>query len=80
MRRSQLRLNTRHEQGPRSSHALEVHVGDVMHESKNVQEPRNDHNDYDSIEDRFNGARHRNEAVDEPEKNPHDDQGNQDLE
>ena len=55
---------------------MDVKIGDVMHESKDIQEPHNHHNDHDSIQDRFNGARHRNKAVDEPEKNAHHDQGN----
>jgi hypothetical protein len=73
---SKLRINTRPEQKPPSPKAIDVKIGDVMHEPKNIQEPHNDHNDHDSIQNRLDGARHRNEAVDEPEKNPNHDQGN----
>jgi hypothetical protein len=54
----------------------DVHRGDGMQESKGIQEPQDYTNDHDSIQDRLDGARHRNEAVDEPEKNPNHDQGN----
>jgi hypothetical protein len=33
-------------------------VGDFSHESKNAQEPQDHGNDYDRIQDRFNGSRH----------------------
>jgi hypothetical protein len=56
-----------------------VKIGDVMHESKGIQEPDDYTNDHQSVQDRLDGARHRNETVDEPEKNPDHDQGNYDL-
>jgi hypothetical protein len=58
---------------------IEVKIGDVMHEPKGIQEPHDYTNDHESVQDRLDGARHRNEAVDEPEKNPDHDQGNYDL-
>jgi hypothetical protein len=33
-------------------------LGDFTHEPKNAQEPQDHGNDYDSIQDRLNGARH----------------------
>ena len=45
-----------------------------MHESKDVQEPHNHHNDHDSIQDRLNGSCHGNETVDQPEENSNYDQ------
>jgi hypothetical protein len=57
----------------------DVHRGDRMQESKGIQEPQDYTNDDESIQDRLDGARHRNEAVDEPEKNPNHDQDNYDL-
>jgi hypothetical protein len=73
---SKLCINTRAGERLPSPYAIDVKIGDVMHESKDIQEPHNHHNNDDSIQDRFNGARHRNKAVDEPEKNAHHDQGN----
>jgi hypothetical protein len=70
---------SRPEPTPPSPYAIEVKIGDVMHESKDIQEPHDYTNDHESVQDRLDGARHRNEPVDEPEKNPHHDQGNYDL-
>jgi hypothetical protein len=53
-----------------------MHPGEGMKESKDIQEPQDYKNDHDSIQDRLDGSCHRNEAVDEPEKNTHHDQGN----
>jgi hypothetical protein len=65
--------------GSSSPDPIEMKIGDVMHEAKDVQEPHHHHNDHDRIQKRFNGARHGNEGVDEPEKYAHHDQGNADL-
>jgi hypothetical protein len=40
-----------------------------MEKPKDVQQTQHHENDHDSIQDRLNGARHRNEALDEPEEN-----------
>jgi hypothetical protein len=72
---SKLCINTQAEQRPPSPYAIDVKIGDVMHQSKDVQEPHNHHNDDNRIQDRLNGTRHRNEGVDEPEKNAHHNQG-----
>jgi hypothetical protein len=50
-----------------------------MQNSKDIQEPQDYKNDHDSIQDRLDGARHRNEAVDEPEKNTNYDQNHKYL-
>ena len=42
--------------------------------AKSVQKPQNHANDYDGIQDRLNGARHRYKAIDEPEENPNHNQ------
>ena len=49
-------------------------VGDFTHKPKNGQEPQDNDNDHDGIQNRFNGARHWDESVDEPEKNTNHDQ------
>jgi hypothetical protein len=54
-------------------------IGEGMEQSKDIEEPQNHENDHESIQDRLNGARHRNEAIDEPEKNTNHDQNHQDL-
>jgi hypothetical protein len=48
-------------------------------DSEDPQEPQDYTNDHDNIQDRLDGARHRNIGIDEPEKNPHHDQDNYDL-
>jgi hypothetical protein len=44
-------------------------TGELTENSKNAQEPQDNRNDHDGIQDRLDGARHRNESVDEPENN-----------
>jgi hypothetical protein len=44
-----------------------------MQESKDIQKPQHHGNDYDGIQDRLDGAGHRYEAIDEPEKNTNHD-------
>jgi hypothetical protein len=48
--------------------------GEFTDEPKNGQEPQDHANDYDSIQDHLNGARHWDVCVDEVENNPHYDQ------
>jgi hypothetical protein len=48
--------------------------GEFTNETKNAQEPQDHDNDYDSIQDRLDGARHGDVRVDEPEKNTNYDQ------
>jgi hypothetical protein len=52
-----------------------VDPGEGMKKSKNIQEPQDHDNDHDGIQDRLNGARHRYESIDEPEKYSNHDQG-----
>jgi len=56
-----------------------VDPGEGMQDSKNIQEPQNYRDDHNGVQDRLNRARHRYEAVDEPEENTHHDQGHQNL-
>jgi len=46
---------------------------------KSVQEPQNHANNYDGIQDRLDGARHRDEAIDEPEENTNHNQDDHDV-
>jgi hypothetical protein len=57
----------------------QMDIGEGMEQSKDIQEPQNYENDHDSIQDRLNGARHRYEAIDEPEQNTNHDQNHKDL-
>jgi hypothetical protein len=52
-----------------------MHPREGMEKSKNIQEPQNYENDHDSIQDRLDGACHRDETVNQPEENPNHDQG-----
>ena len=45
-----------------------------MKDPKNIQEPQDHGNDHDGIQDRLDGARHRDEPVNQPEENPNHDQ------
>src|SRR5690349_12833226 len=44
-------------------------LGDVFQQSEDVQEPQHYNDDDHRIENRLDGARHRNVGVDEPEQN-----------
>jgi hypothetical protein len=48
--------------------------GEFTNEPKNAQEPQDHSNDYDSIQDRLNGARHGDVIIDEPKNNTNYDQ------
>src|SRR5579859_2864332 len=61
-----------------SSHP-HVDPGDGMHNSKNIQEPQDHKNDHHGIQDRLDGTGHRDKAVDEPEKNTHYNQSDQNI-
>jgi hypothetical protein len=49
-------------------------IGDRTENSKDAEEPQDNCNDNDGIQDRFNGTRHRDKSVDEPENNTYHDQ------
>jgi hypothetical protein len=49
-------------------------IGEGTENSKNAQEPQDNGNNHDGVQDRLDGARHRDESVDEPEKNTNNDQ------
>jgi hypothetical protein len=59
---------------PRHSRPLYADPGEGMKKSKNIQEPQNYENDHDGIQDRLDGACHRDETVNQPEENPNHDQ------
>lgn len=54
-------------------------TGELTENSKNAQEPQDNGNDHDGIQDHLYGTRHRDESVDEPEKNTNYDKDHNDL-
>jgi hypothetical protein len=52
----------------------QVERGETAENSKYLEEPQNHSNDNQGIQNRFNGSRHGNEAIDEPEKHTNHDQ------
>jgi hypothetical protein len=50
-----------------------------MKQSENIQEPQHHENNHDGIQDRFDGARHRDVTVNQPEENPNYDQDQEDV-
>jgi hypothetical protein len=56
-------------------HADLADTGERTDKSENAQEPQDNANDYDSIQDRLNGAGHGDESINEPEDNANHDQG-----
>lgn len=46
---------------------------------EDVEQPENNDDDDNAVEDRLDGALHRNEAVDEPKQNADDDQYDDDV-
>jgi hypothetical protein len=60
---------------PGKNSPAHVDIGKVTENSKNVQQPQNDGNDHNGIQNRLYGSRHRDESVDEPEKNTNHDKG-----
>jgi hypothetical protein len=46
-----------------------VDLGEGTDNPKSAQEPQDNNNDHNNVQDRFDGARHGDETVDEPEKN-----------
>ena len=57
---------TRAEPRPSLPH---VDPGEGMEKSKDIEEPQNHESHHGSIQNRLNGALHRNEAIDEREEN-----------
>jgi hypothetical protein len=53
--------------------------GERTENSKNAQEPQDNGNDHDGIQDHLDGTRHRDESVDEPEKNANYDKDHHNL-
>jgi hypothetical protein len=53
--------------------------GKRMEQPKHVQQPHNDGNHHDAIQDWLNGGLHWDEAIYQPQKNPHHDQNFQQL-
>jgi len=53
--------------------------GVQVEDPKHTQEPQNHRNDDDTIQDRANARLHRNEAVDKPQQESHDDQSDDDV-
>jgi hypothetical protein len=45
-----------------------------MEKSKDIQEPQNHENDYDSVQDRLDGSRHGYEVINQPKENTNYDQ------
>jgi len=56
-----------------------VNRGEGTQKSKNAQKPQDNGNDHNGIHDRLDGARHRDESVDEPENNTNYDQDHHHL-
>src|SRR5690242_8523605 len=50
-----------------------------MHQSKDIQEPHDDHNDHHSIQDRLNRSCHGDETINQPEENSNYDKNHEDL-
>jgi hypothetical protein len=50
-----------------------------MKQPEYIQEPQNHCDDYDTVQNRFNGSLHGNEAVHEPQKNTHHDENFKEL-
>jgi len=46
-----------------------------MKQSKYIQEPQHDDNDYDSVQDRLDTACHGDETIHQPQEDAHYDQG-----
>jgi hypothetical protein len=58
---------------------LNVDSGQRVQESENVQEPENDDDNDDGVQNGFDGALHRDEAIHEPEQYAYDDEDHQYL-
>jgi hypothetical protein len=56
-----------------------VDSAQLVQESENVQEPKNDDDNDDRVQNGFDGALHRDKAIDEPEQDSDDDQDDQHL-
>jgi hypothetical protein len=54
-------------------------IGKGVKESGDVEYPQDYKDDYDSIENRLDGALHGNESIHKPEENTHDDQNFDEL-
>jgi len=53
--------------------------GEGTDKSKNIQEPQNYDNDYNTIQDRLDRSRHRHVAINQPEEHTNHDQDHYDL-
>ena len=54
-------------------------TGERPENAENAEEPQDNRNDHNGIQDRFDGARHWYETVDEPEKHTDHDQDHHHL-
>lgn len=50
-----------------------------MKDAKDIEQSQDHADHYDTIEDRFDAALHRNEPIHKPEQNAHDDQRNDEM-
>ena len=57
-----------------------MNPGQRMEQSKNIQQPQNHGDDYDTIQNGFDGSLHWDESVYHPEENTHDNQNFENFE
>jgi hypothetical protein len=57
-----------------------MNPGKRMEQSKNVHQPQNYCNDYDAIQNGFDGSLHWDESVYHPQENTYNDQNFENLE
>jgi len=50
-----------------------------MKQTENIQEPQNYGDNHDAVQNGLDGSLHGNEAIHQPQKNPHHDENFQEL-
>ena len=56
-----------------------VDSGKRMKQTENIQEPQNYGDNHDAVQNGLDGSLHGNEAIHQPQKNPHHDENFQEL-
>ena len=57
-----------------------MNPGQRMEQSKDIQQPQNHGDDYDTIQNGFDGSLHRDESVYRPQENAYNNQNFENLE
>jgi hypothetical protein len=63
----------------RDSSFSDMDIGNVVKQTKDIQEPQDDSNDHNAVQDGLDGRLHRDEAIHQPEQNTHSNQNFQEL-